>query len=218
MSENKIKIAPSILAADFSNLGEEIETVKSADYLHFDVMDGNFVPNITVGLPVLKSVRKITDMILDIHLMIDAPGRYVSSFAETGADIITFHVEAESHDNILKAIDDIHKAGKKAGLSIKPESQIDILIPYIKYLDIILVMTVEPGFGGQHFLPETLPKISKLREMINTIKPDCELEVDGGINEETAKLCKNAGANVFVAGEYIFNAADRAAVIELLRE
>ena len=217
MSLKKVKIAPSILSADFVKLADEIRTVESADYLHFDVMDGNFVQNISVGLPVLTSVRKFTDMILDVHLMIENPARYVTRFAQVGADIITFHVEAESQNNIQEAIDEIHKQGKKAGLSIKPGTSPEALLPYINSLDLILVMTVEPGFGGQKFMPEMLPKITKLREIIKSQGLDCEIEVDGGINADTAVLCVNAGADVLVAGDYIFKAADRAATIKKLR-
>jgi len=212
-----IKIAPSILAADFTKLGEEIESIKSADYLHFDVMDGIFVPNISFGTPVLEAVRKITDMVLDVHLMIDLPIRFVQTFAEAGADIITFHVEAEKSDNIQNTIDEIHKHGKKAGLSIKPNTPAQALLPYIDSLDLVLVMTVEPGYGGQKFKNEMLLKISEVRNIINSRNPNCDLEVDGGINNETAKLCVTAGANVLVAGVDVFNAPDRAAQIASLR-
>lgn len=217
MPSKRIKIAPSILSADFTILGIDISSVKSADYLHIDVMDGMFVPNMSVGFPVIKSIRKFTSMILDVHLMIEAPTRYISRFLESGADILTFHTEAESHENILNAIDEIHNFGKKAGLSIKPGTPTEVLLPYIDKLDLILVMTVEPGFGGQQFMSETLPKISALRDIINDKELDCEIEVDGGINTETAKLCIDAGANVLVAGEYIFKAPDRDKCIAKLR-
>ena len=212
-----IKIAPSVLAADFSKLGSEIKSVSNADYIHFDVMDGVFVPNISFGLPVLKSVRKTTDMILDVHLMIVSPSQYAAEFAETGGDIITFHVEAENPDNIRKTIDEIHKQGKKAGLSIKPVTPVKALMSYIDSLDLVLVMTVEPGYGGQKFINEMLPKISELRSVIDNRGLNCELEVDGGINLETAKLCIKAGANVLVAGNDVFTAKDRAAQIAELR-
>ncbi|MCL2663170.1 MAG: ribulose-phosphate 3-epimerase [Oscillospiraceae bacterium] len=212
-----IKVAPSILAADFTKLGEDIESVKSADYLHFDVMDGSFVPNISFGVPVLESVRKITDMILDVHLMIDTPIRYVQKFADAGADIITFHIEAEKEEYIQKTINEINKYGKKAGISLRPDTPVQKIIPFLDSLDLILVMTVEPGYGGQKFLDEMLPKISELRSIINIRKPDCDLEVDGGINIETARICVEAGANVLVAGEDIFHSADRAAHIKELR-
>ena len=211
------KIAPSILSADFARLGDEINSVRSADYLHFDVMDGMFVPNITVGLPVLKSVRNFTDMVLDIHLMIESPLRYAARFADGGADIVTFHVEAETPENITAAIDDIHKLGKKAGLSVKPGTPAQALMQYIDVLDLVLVMTVEPGFGGQKFMPDMLPKISMLRREIDSRGLGCEIEVDGGINIETARLCINAGANVLVAGNDIFYAPDRAVRIAELR-
>ena len=212
-----IKIAPSILAADFTKLGDEIKSVESADYLHFDVMDGVFVPNISFGFPVLEAVRQITNMVLDVHLMIDRPIRYIDKFAEAGADIITFHFEAEESNNIQETINEIHKYGKKAGLSIRPETPVHELIPYIDSLDLILVMTVEPGYGGQKFMSDVLPKISELRNIITDRGLDCELEVDGGIDFETAKLCIAAGANVLVAGVDVFRATDRTAHIAELR-
>jgi ribulose-phosphate 3-epimerase len=217
ISFNKIKIAPSILSADFTKLGEDINSILSADYLHFDVMDGVFVPNISVGLPVLESVRGFTNMTLDVHLMITSPFLYVARFAKSGADIITFHIEAETHENILDSIAVIHKLGKKAGLSIKPNTSYEALLPYIDMLDLILVMTVEPGFGGQKFMMETLPKISKLREIVTSRNLNCEIEVDGGINPDTAKLCVEAGANVLVAGNDVFGVSDRAKRIATLR-
>jgi len=212
-----IKIAPSILAADFTKLGDDIKSVSMADYLHFDVMDGSFVSNISFGIPVLESVRKVTDMVLDVHLMIDSPSRYITRFAEAGADIITFHVEAEASDSIHRVISYIHKLGKKAGLSVKPDTPTDVVLPYIDSLDLILIMTVEPGYGGQEFIDAMLPKIAKLHNTIIDRGLSCDLEVDGGINPETAKLCIKAGASVLVAGNDLFNAADRAAHIAKLR-
>ena len=212
-----IKIAPSLLSADFTKLGDEIISVSSADYLHFDVMDGIFVPNISIGLPVLSSVRKTTDMALDAHLMIAAPARYTARFAQAGADIVVFHVEAETGENILAAIGELHKLGKKAGLSIKPGTPAEALQPYIETLDLVLVMTVEPGFGGQEFIAAALPKIQELRHEIDRRGLVCEIEVDGGINPETAKLCIDAGANVLVAGSDIFKSPDRSARIAALR-
>ena len=212
-----IKISPSILAADFSKLGEEIKSVQSADYLHFDVMDGVFVPNISVGIPVLESVRKATNMLLDVHLMITSPARYTARFAQAGADIVVFHIEAETQDSTIAAITELHQLGKKAGLSIKPGTPVQAIEPYIEMLDMVLVMTVEPGFGGQKFMSDMLPKISVLRNIIDNKKLDCEIEIDGGINPENAKLCIEAGATVLVAGSDIFNAPDRAVRIEELR-
>jgi ribulose-phosphate 3-epimerase len=212
-----IKISPSILSADFSRLGDEVQSIQSADYLHFDVMDGVFVPNISIGIPVLESVRAITDMIIDVHLMITSPARYAAHFANSGADIIVFHAEAETHDGIIHTINELHELGKKAGLSIKPGTSIQAIEPYIEMLDIVLVMTVEPGFGGQSFMTDMLPKITQLREMIDSRGLSCEIEVDGGINLETAKMCINAGATALVAGSFIFNASDRAERIAQLR-
>jgi len=213
-----IKIAPSILAADFSKLENEVLSIEAADYIHFDVMDGVFVPNISFGFPVLEAVRKTTDMTLDVHLMIDSPSLYTARFAEAGGDIITFHVEAGTPQSIREAIGDIHRLGKKAGLSVKPDSPAEVLLPYIDSLDIVLVMTVEPGYGGQKFMPEMLPKVTRIREIINSRGLSCELEVDGGINQETAGLCIAAGANVLVAGVAVFRAEDKGAYISKLRK
>lgn len=212
-----VKISPSILAADFSKLGSEIESVRDADYIHFDVMDGVFVENISFGFPVLESVRAVTDKTLDIHLMLQAPSRYIPRFVDAGGDIITFHVEAENPDQLRTCVRTIHKLGKKAGLSLKPETPVAALMPYLELIDLVLVMSVEPGYGGQHFLPEALPKIAMLRRAIDAVNPQCELEVDGGINLETAKLCIETGADVLVAGQDVFTAKDRNKHIEELR-
>jgi len=212
-----IKIAPSILAADFSKLGDEINSISNADYIHFDVMDGIFVPNLSFGFPVLEAVRRVTDKILDVHLMIDTPSRYISRFIKAGADILTFHAEAQPPECIPEIIDDIHNQGKKAGLSVKPATPAGLLFPYINMLDLVLVMTVEPGYGGQAFMPSMLDKVKTIRDHININNLNCELEVDGGINPETATRCINAGANVLVAGVDVFGAVDRKAQIELLK-
>jgi len=205
------------LSADFARLGDEIKSVESADYLHFDVMDGVFVPNISIGLPVLESVRKNTGMTLDVHLMITAPARYAARFAEAGGDIIVFHVEAETPERIGAALQDVRRSGRKAGLSIKPNTPAEALFPYIDACDMVLVMSVEPGFGGQKFMMTALPKISELRRFIDDRGINCEIEVDGSVNQETAKLCIEAGADVLVAGNDIFRAPDRAARIAALR-
>ena len=211
------KIAPSILSADFTKLGQDIDSIKTADYLHFDVMDGIFVPNISIGIPVLESVRKYTDMVLDVHLMITEPVKYVERFADAGADIVVFHLEADTPENIALAIEKVKAKGKKVGISIKPKTPAEELIPYMKDLDLALVMTVEPGFGGQKFMADMMPKVELLRKYIDDNGLDCELEVDGGVNPETAAVCRAAGANVLVAGSDVFKAADRAARIKSLR-
>ena len=214
-----IKIATSILSADFSRLGNEIADIRSggADYIHFDVMDGEFVPNISIGIPVLKSLRKITDMFIDVHLMITTPLRFAKAFCDAGADLVVFHVEADSYQNISDAIDVVKAQGKKVGLAVKPRTPAAVLYPFIERLDLVLVMTVEPGFGGQSFMPDQLPKIKELRHEIERRGLDCELEVDGGVDPVTAKLCKAAGANVLVAGSAVFGKADRAAQIAAIR-
>ncbi len=215
--KNKIKVSPSILSADYANLQREIEKVKygGADMLHVDVMDGHFVPNISIGPPVVKSLNKATDMFLDCHLMISNPIDYVESFAQSGADLIAFHIESNS--DVKKTIEKIKSAGVIPALVIKPKTKAEAVFPYIKDIGMVLVMTVEPGFGGQSFMSDMLPKITAIREEANKYNPSLMIQVDGGIVPETAKLCVAAGADVLVSGSYIFGAADTKAAVESLR-
>lgn len=214
-----IEIAPSILSADFSKLGDEVKQVKDggADYVHFDVMDGNFVPNISIGLPVLQSLRKATDMLIDVHLMIDKPNRYVKQFCAAGADILTFHIESDREENIYAAIAEAHKLNKKAGITLRPGTDISAIIPLLKEVDLVLVMTVEPGFSGQRFMADQVQKIASLRRYIDDNGLDCKIEVDGGIDVDSAPLVKAAGADILVAGSAVFGKADRKAAIEAIR-
>ena len=212
-----VKIAPSILSADFANLAQEIRRIETADYVHVDVMDGAFVPNITVGLPVVRCLRSVTRMPLDVHLMVDRPIRYVEQFCDAGADIVTVHVEADTPENTALALKKIHAKGRKAGVVLRPKTPAEAARPYLKACDIILVMTVEPGFGGQKFMADMMPKLRTLRDWIDQENPACELEVDGGVDPVTAKVVIENGANVLVAGSAVYGAADIPSRIAELR-
>jgi ribulose-phosphate 3-epimerase len=214
-----IKVAPSILSADFVNLERDIRKLSETgvDYVHVDVMDGIFVPNITIGIPVVAAIRRITDLPLDVHLMIDRPLRYVEQFCKAGSDLLTVHVEADTEENTLEALKKIRANGVRAAVSIKPNTPAEAVLPFLPLCDLILMMTVEPGFGGQAFMEHLMPKLRQLRVYIDAQNPACELEVDGGVNEKTAMICRENGANVLVAGSAYFKAADPAAFVRALK-
>lgn len=207
----EMKISPSILASDYANLEKELDKCASAQLIHVDVMDGHFVPNISIGAPVVSSIKKVCNIPFDVHLMISNPLQYVEDFANAGADIICFHTECDSP--IDETVDKIISLGKKAALAIKPGTDAKAVIPYLDKLDMVLVMTVEPGFGGQSFMESTMPKIEAIRAMA----PDIDIEVDGGINPETVKIAAKAGANVFVAGSAVFKSENPESTINLLK-
>ena len=212
-----VKIAPSILSADFANLERDIHRIVDADYVHVDVMDGVFVPNISIGIPVVQSIRKVTELPLDVHLMITQPVRYVEQFCDAGADLVTIHVESDFPENIQAAIDKSHAKGIRSGIVLRRNTTREAVLPYIDEVELILVMTVEPGFGGQKFMADQLPKVAAIRKLINERNPACELEVDGGVAPDTCKACIDVGANVLVAGSAVYKAADIPARIRELR-
>ncbi|MFC6291710.1 ribulose-phosphate 3-epimerase [Macrococcus epidermidis] len=212
-----MKVAPSLLSCNFLNLQQEIKRLEEAgvDYIHFDVMDGNFVPNISFAFPILNQIRQVTDLTIDTHLMVQDPERYIQTFAEAGSDIITIHVEATNH--IHRAVQMIHATGKKAGVTLNPGTPIDSVVPLLKDVDLVLVMTVNPGFGGQQFIENGIEKIKFLKDYKEKHHLNYEIEVDGGVNKDTAKTCIEAGAEVLVAGSYFFKHKDLSIPTSVLR-
>ena len=212
-----IKIAPSILSADFAHMGQAVQMLEKsgADYIHFDVMDGHFVPNLTFGPPMCNALRPLTKLPLDVHLMVERPGDWVTRFRDAGADIVTFHVEAERH--IHRVLQSIHDGGMKAGVVLNPATPLSMCEDVLDECDMVLLMSVNPGFGGQKFIPHVLKKIEKLNDMKLVHGLRFDIEVDGGVNEQTAPLCRNAGATVLVAGNAVFSASDPGEMIRRLR-
>lgn len=211
-------VAPSILSADFANLERDMGKIRDAGapWAHVDIMDGHFVPNITIGIPVVQALRRVSDLTLDVHLMITEPGRYVESFCKAGADYLTVHLESDTPEKIGETLRSIRSLGAKAGLSIKPGTPVEALEPYLMLCDIILIMTVEPGFGGQKFMAPMMEKLRYLRTRLEQCGHKCLLEVDGGVDLTTAPLCKEAGATVLVSGSAFFKATDQAEFVKTL--
>ena len=206
-------LSPSILSADYMNMERDLKATKAmgVKWLHVDIMDGHFVPNMSFGYSMVASMRKVTDQVLDVHLMIDRPIRYVENFCKAGADYLTIHVEADTRENTQAAIEKIRALGVKPGIVIKPKTTAEEIAEFLPMVDLVLVMTVEPGFGGQKFMADMMPKLKQLRKMLDEVNPDCHLEVDGGVDLKTSITCKENGADVLVAGSAFFGAADRAA-------
>ena len=213
------KIAPSILSADFVNLERDIHNIEEngADWVHVDVMDGLFVPNISIGIPVVQALRRVTDLPLDVHLMIERPIRYVEQYVRAGADWLTIHIEADQPQNTLEALDKIRALGCKAAVSLKPRTPAEAALPYLTKCDMVLVMTVEPGFGGQSFMADMMEKVRFLRTTLDRVNPECRIEVDGGVDAVTQAVCKQNGADVLVTGSAYFKAADRAAFVKTVQ-
>ena len=213
-------LSPSILSCDYMNMQRDFTSCKEygCKWLHVDIMDGHFVPNLSFGYSLVQSMRPVTDLVLDVHLMIDTPIKYAEEFCKAGADYLTVHVEADTEENILKTIELIRSLGVKPGVVVKPKTPAEAVLPFIDKVDMILVMTVEPGFGGQKFMADMMPKLKQLRQMIEERNPGCHLEVDGGVDLVTAETCKENGADVLVAGSAFYGAADRAAFVEALEK
>ena len=211
-------LAPSILSADYMHFAEDIAQAKKdgARWLHVDIMDGHFVPNLSFGYSWVTAMRPITDLVLDVHLMIDTPIKYAENFCKAGADYLTIHVEADTPENIRKTLELIRSLGVKPGIVVKPKTPASAVAPYLPMVDLVLVMTVEPGFGGQKFMEDMMPKVNELRQMLDAVNPTCHLEVDGGVDLTTAEICKANGADVLVAGSAFFGAADRKAFCETI--
>ena len=211
-------VAPSVLSADFANLRRELDDMKAAGitWVHVDIMDGHFVPNISIGVPVVECMRKVTDLTLDVHLMITQPIRFAETFCKAGADLVTVHLEADTPEKIHETLARIRAMGVKAGISIKPGTPAEALEPFLKEVDLILVMTVEPGFGGQKFMADMMPKLRTLRDRLQCVNPECLLEVDGGIDSITAPIVKENGANVLVSGSAYFRSDDKKSFIDAL--
>ena len=209
-------LAPSILSCDYMNMEKDFTACKEngVKWLHVDIMDGHFVPNLSFGYSLVKSMRPITDLVLDVHLMIDTPIKYAENFCKAGADYLTIHVEADTSENIRKTLELIRSLGVKPGIVVKPKTPAEAIEEYLPMVDMVLVMTVEPGFGGQKFMADMMPKVKKLREMLDKVNPECHLEVDGGVDLNTVNECKANGANVFVAGSAYFGSADKKAFTE----
>ena len=213
-------LAPSILSCDYMNMKRDFDACKEngVKWLHVDIMDGHFVPNLSFGYSLVKSMRPVTDLVLDVHLMIDTPIKYAEEFCKAGSDYLTIHVEADTPENIRKTLELIRSLGVKPGIVVKPKTPAEAIEEYLPMVDMVLVMTVEPGFGGQKFMADMMPKVKKLREMLDKVNPDCHLEVDGGVDLNTVVTCKENGADVFVAGSAYFGAADKKAFTEQMEK
>ena len=213
-------LSPSILSADYMHFHADMDETKrnGAKWLHVDIMDGHFVPNLSFGYSWVKAMRKITDLVLDVHLMIDTPIKYAEEFCKAGADYLTIHVEADTPENIQKTLELIRSHGVKPGIVVKPNTPAEAIAPYLDKVELVLVMTVEPGFGGQKFMEHMMPKLKQLRTMLDQVNPSCHLEVDGGVDLTTGEICKENGADVLVAGSAFFGAADRKAFLQSIEK